>query len=212
MQIRDQNAEEALKHPWFTKFEMKQKYDCVPKEEITLFINNLKSYKTEYKIQEAAIAIIVHNIPHSDEIKELEKAFRNIDSNKDGKLTKEELAEGFNSFFPDKTKEENMKEVDRIFKNVDADNNGFIEYEEFVRACIDKKILLNNDYLKFAFSFFDTDKSGTITINELKQVFCSGGANIPHSVFQQIMGNIDIDGNGQISFDEFKEVMQKILV
>jgi len=122
------------------------------------------------------------------------------------------MVNGFNSIFPDKRKEENIKEVDRIFKIVDGDKNGFIEYEEFIRACIDKKTLLNDDYLKFAFNFFDSDKSGSITISELKQVFCSGGTDIPQKVFQEIMGGIDIDGNGQISFEEFKDLMIKILV
>jgi len=103
------NAEEALKHPWFTRFELKQKYEVVTKEKITMFINNLKAYKTNYKLQESAIAIIVHNIPHNDEIKELEKAFRNIDTNKDGKLTKEEMENGFNSIFPDKNKRRKYK-------------------------------------------------------------------------------------------------------
>jgi len=205
------NAENALNHPWFKKFEVKEKYECIPKERIKSFINNLKSYKIDYKLQEAAIAIIVHNLPHSDEIKELEQAFRKIDVNKDGKLTKEELFNGFSNIFPDKTKEENETEIGRIFQNIDADKNGYIEYEEFIRGCINKNNLLNSDNLKFAFRYFDIDGSGQISIKDLIDIFCSGGDKIPKETFERIIGSSDLDGNGQIDFEEFKELMKKVL-
>ena len=111
-----------------------------------------------------------------------------------------------------KSKEAASNEVEAIFKNVDNDNNGFLEYEEFIRACIDKKKLLDDKYLKFAFDFFDNDGSGQITIKELKTIFCGGGDHeVSANVMKQLVGDIDDNGDGQISFDEFCKMMRNIL-
>ena len=204
------SAAEAINHPWLEKYNLKYKTSNVSKERFNFFIENLKTYKADYKLQQAAIAIIVHNIPHSDEVKEIERAFRIIDENKDGKLTKQELINGFEKLFKDKT--DIKANVEEIFKNVDADLNGFIEYEEFIRACIDKDKLLTDANLNFAFNFFDVDGSGSITLKELKQVFCGGGdIAISTNLIHQIINNIDSDGDGQINFAEFKVLMKGIL-
>ena len=203
------SAEDALNDPFFVKFKTKENF--VGSEKISLFINNLKSYKSDYKLQQAAIAIIVHNIPHDDEIKELERAFRLIDENGDGRLTKEEVINGFMKIL-NKNEDEAKKEVDRMFLSVDADKSGFIEYEEFIRACINKETLLNDSYLKFAFSFFDKDGSGQITVNEIKEVFCGGNANVSNKLIEKLIAKIDTDGDGQVSFAEFKKMMRQILI
>jgi calcium-dependent protein kinase len=204
-------AEDVLNHPWFKKHKTKEKLTGLSDDRIKSFIGNLKEYRADYKLQQAAIAIIVHNIPHTEEIKELERAFRRIDKNGDGRLTRQELIEGFIEI-QGQSNDEATNNVDRIFKNVDNDNNGYLEYEEFIRACIDKKKLLDDSYLKFAFSFFDADGSGQITIKELKEIFCGGGdVEVSGKVMKQILGNIDENGDGQISYEEFKKMMTDIL-
>ena len=204
-------ATEALTHPWFKKFKIKEKVSAVSDSKLKSFITNLKAYKPTYKLQQAAVAIICHNLPHTDEVKELERAFRKIDLNGDGKLTKEELVDGFVQFFG-KNKDAAKEEVNTIFRNVDNDNNGYIEYEEFIRACIDKEKLLDDNYLKLAFNFFDADGSGQITLKELKEVFCGGGdIHVSAQVIQEIIGDIDNDGDSQISYEEFRNMMRKIL-
>jgi len=201
------SALEALSHPWFKKFE---KEDMICKERLSLFINNLKSYKNDYKLQQAAIAVIVHNMPSNEEIKELEKAFRMIDENGDGKLNKDELIKGFINIYG-KSEKDATALIENIFKVVDADKNGFIQYEEFIRACIKKENLLSDNYLSFAFKFFDRDQSGFITTSEIKEIFCSGNAINNNKVIEKIISEVDLDGDGQVSFEEFKIMMNKIL-
>ncbi len=204
---RRPSALEALYHSWFKKFGKEEK---VGKDRIKLFVNNLKAYKNNYKLQQAAIAVIVHNMPSNEDIKELERAFRVIDFNGDGRLNKRELINGFMKLF-NKTLEEAQEIINNIFKNVDSDKNGSIEYEEFIRACIKKESLLSDVYLKFAFDFFDRDQSGQITTKEIQEVFCSGNENISLKMIKKIVSEVDLDGDGQVSFDEFKSMMSKIL-
>ena len=104
-------------------------------------------------------------------------------------------------------------EVEEIFKKLDNDNNGYIEYEEFVRASINKEIFVADEILQFAFNFFDKDSSGSITFDELKAIFCVGQEReISEKVLKKILDEIDTDGNQQISYKEFKEMMQKIIL
>jgi len=198
------SASEAISHPFFNTY---KEANQLEKEKIQLFISNLKKYKADYKLQQAAIALIVHNMPHSEEIRELEQAFRLIDDNGDGRLTKEEMFKGYKKIF-NKPDEEIKKDVENIFLAVDADKNGYLEYEEFIRACVDKEKLLNNNNLRFAFNFFDKDGSGSITCDEIKEVFCSGGSNNNFNI-DKIIKDIDTNGDGEVSFDEFKEMMKK---
>ena len=200
-------ALDALNQPWFKKF---IKPEVLSYERLSLFVNNLKQYKSNYKLQQAAIAVIVHNIPSNHEIKELEKAFRVIDENGDGHLIKDELVKGFTKLFR-KSPEESKREVDNIFKLVDADKNGVIQYEEFIRACISKEELVNQSNLRFAFNFFDRDQSGTISLDEIKDVFCGSNINIEIKVLEKIISEVDLDKDGQISFEEFQVMMLKII-
>ena len=85
-------------------------------------------------------------------MKELEKAFTKLDVNGDGKLSTEELLNGFKEIMGEVAAE---AEVDRIMKMVDTDNNKCIDYSEFVMATLNKKNLLSESRLKAAFEIFD---------------------------------------------------------
>jgi calcium-dependent protein kinase len=204
------SAKEALDHPWFDSFNMKESWESIKPERVKDFMNNLKGYKSTYKVEQLIIMIIVHNLPHTNEIKELDRIFRSLDVNKDGKLTKEELLNGFDIIFKDDPSKKQDFEV--IFDNCDINTDGFIEYEEFLCACIDKKKLLCEDYLKLAFNFFDLDGSGTITLKEFQAVLKGEGEyDVSMDLIVKIIGEIDVNSDGKITFDEFKKFMRKLL-
>lgn len=57
--------------------------------------------------------------------------------------------------------------------------------------------------LKEAFSAFDKDCDGNITIDDLEQAFSSIGHKISRKKLQTILGEADLDSNGVIDFPEF---------
>ena len=173
-------------------------------------MENIKKYDIELKLQLVVIAYLVHNNPQLQIIKEAYKVFLTYDDNMDGKITKKEMSKVFKNILKMTSKVD--EEVDEIFNKLDNDNNGYIEYEEFVRASIDKEVFVKEETLRFAFNFFDKDNSGNITIAELKAVFCVGkDCEISEKVLDGILDKIDTDGDKEISYEEFKVMMRKII-
>jgi calcium-dependent protein kinase len=95
-----------------------------------------------------------------------------------------------------------------MFAKIDADCSGEIEYSEFVVASMNEKNLLNNSKLQTAFKMFDKDGGGSISIDEIKQVL-SFGQNLDEEVISQIIKQVDANGDGEISYEEFAEMMLK---
>ena len=205
------SAEDALNHPWFKEKKAKELYNQIKDENaLKKLINNLKNYKSDSVIQETALAYLVHNFPQMKDVINACKLFNQIDTSGDGKITQAELLKGLQSKIKSDTLEQ---DVATIYKNIDMDNNGYIEYEEFVRAAVSKEKFLNENVLRFAFRYFDKDGSGEITFNEIEEVFKQSIAdkNKVHESLKKIISEVDINGDGVISFDEFSIVMKKML-
>jgi calcium-dependent protein kinase len=97
---------------------------------------------------------------------------------------------------------------------LDKNGNGLIEWEEFVRAGIDKKILKNKKVLKFMFDFLDKNRNGEISLEELKEVFRKEDgydSKEDEKHLTELIKSIDTDLNGQISFEEFYNMMLKLI-
>ena len=69
--------------------------------------------------------------------------------------------------------------------------------------------MLSKEKLEIAFNLLDSDKSGTICVEELKSVF--GKSGVEHDpLVEQLMKEADVTGDGEIDLKEFKEVMVKL--
>ena len=49
----------------------------------------------------------------------------------------------------------------------------------------------------------DADKSGTVTLDELKAGLAKQGAAVPQKEVQALIDSMDADSNGSIDYDEF---------
>ena len=61
--------------------------------------------------------------------------------------------------------------------------------------------------IKEAFDLFDSDHSGTIDTEELKQALSNLGIDARNQTLQNMMNDIDKNQSGTIDFDEFIEMM-----
>ena len=206
------SAKEALNHPWFKEQKSRELFNEI-KDKIIVknILDNIKKYKKGSIIQQIALAYLVHNFPQIKDVVNSCKIFNQINFNQDGKIVKEELFIFLKKF----DNEENIEElVIKIFKNLDINNKGFITYKEFIMASVNKKEFLNENNLKFSFSFFDIDKDGDITIDDLKNIFKE--VNIDKDInleeeLKSLISEVDNNNNGKISFEKFSEEMKKLI-
>ncbi len=63
--------------------------------------------------------------------------------------------------------------------------------------------------LREAFSLFDIDGDGTISINELRNVMQSLGKKLSYKKLKKLVDSADVDGNGFIEFEELVTLMEQ---
>jgi calcium-dependent protein kinase len=209
-------AEEALSHPWFESKQVQSEDNAglFKIKNPNRLLNNLINFKSDNILGSAVFAYLIHNNIQLNQVHEAIKLFNKIDKNGDGQISREELYKGLENFLKLSGKELKEK-VDTIFNNIDTDHNGYIEYEEFLRAAVDKEYFLSDNFLRFAFDYFDRDKNGEISYNEIKQLFYQNDKNKHNTEAQnQLMKNfeeMDINGDGVLSFEEFAKMTKKLM-
>ena len=144
---KDQNkrpgADEALKHPWIEQANAQAK-ENVSNEVAMSALTNLQNFNASSKLKQATYAFIASQLLSKQEKEQIDKVFRAMDVNGDGKLQKSEIKAGYAEFFGRQLTDD---EVDEMFAKVDADNSGEIEYSEFVVATLNEKNLLSGNKL-----------------------------------------------------------------
>ena len=195
------SAEDALQHPWFQDFKVE-----VDSAATGNALGNLKSFRSKQKLKVAAASYIGSQLISKSEKEKLGKIFKSLDTNGDGKLSKDEIMNGYEEHFG---KLLNEDEVDKLFDDVDTDQSGFIDYSEFIVATMSQKKNLSEEKLTAAFKLFDTDGNGTISPTELKQVLSSSG-KITDEAIEEILKQADKNNDGEIEFDEFCKLMAQV--
>lgn len=171
-------------------------------------LNNLAEFRADQTLKRATFAFIGAMLLRKDEKDNLAKVFRAFDKNGDGKLSIDEVKEGYLEHYGKVMSDE---EVEKMFDQVDTDKSGFIDYSEFVVAAMNEKTLTSNERLQAAFKMFDKDNSGIISADEIKEVLSFGGTQtIDTAALDQIIKQVDENGDGEISFPEFVQMMKSI--
>jgi len=131
----------------------------------------MRSFHADTKLAKATYAFLASQVVTNDDKVEADKIFKKLDKNKDGILTKEELVQGYAEIYGQDLAEE---EIIQIFDKMDMNKDGKIEYSEFIVAALDEKNLMSEKRLRAAFEMFDKDKSGSISVDEIKKVLSFG--------------------------------------
>ena len=189
-------AEQVLKEVWVK--------DNAPNSSKTVAIPLKKdgfiAYANSNKLRKAVLTYIASRLSE-DEIKKIKEMFQRIDVDNDGKLSLEEMKKVFSKG------DIKIEFNEEIFNQIDTDKSGSIEYTEFISACIEKNVYLNEERLREAFNLFDSDKSGKISRSEIEKVLKLG---VNSKEIDAIMAKHDTNKDGEIDFKEFLEMMKEI--
>jgi calcium-dependent protein kinase len=194
------NAREVLSHPWFRIINDNNK---TFRNLNFINLSFLKSYKKTNTFKKIILTFIASRLNEND-INDLNKLFETFDLDNDGQISFEEFQHVLLNFKSNEIMEHEIKE---IFNSLDTDKNGKIDYTEFIASCLEKNIYLNKDRLHEAFSLFDKDNNGVITKEDIMNVLQLKSDE--NKEIENIIKNIDKNGDGVIDKNEFEEFMNK---
>lgn len=190
-------AHEVLCHPWIS-------VDGVAPDKPldSAIFARLTRFSAMNKLKKMALRVIAAKLSE-EEISGLKQMFKMIDTDNSGYITFEELKNGLSSLGA------NLEEsaIHDLMQAADIDNNGAIDYEEFVAATLHFNKVDKEDSLYAAFSYFDKDGSGYITVNEIQQSCKELG--IDDAQVEEIIKEADQNNDGRIDYNEFVAMMQR---
>ncbi|VAH41966.1 unnamed protein product [Triticum turgidum subsp. durum] len=141
-----------------------------------------------------------------DQIAEFKEAFSLFDKDGDGCITTKELGTVMRSLGQNPTE----AELQDMINEVDADGNGTIDFPEFLNLMARKmKDTDSEEELKEAFRVFDKDQNGFISAAELRHVMTNLGEKLTDEEVDEMIREADVDGDGQINYEEFVKVMMQ---
>ncbi|CDW77700.1 protein kinase domain containing protein [Stylonychia lemnae] len=181
------------------KMQLPQRYFWRRKSrELTDFLNKLLERNAEKRItadQAQNHPWIINNLRINEDVEFAREALENIkqfklfDRNGDGKISFDEFYEVYKQVYSSKEEgEDQTKEALKLFRLADIDQDGAINFQEW-----------------------EVDNSGQISAQEIKYALGFGLKIIDDQIWDEIVKEFDEDGDGYISFDEFKKIMQSLL-
>jgi calmodulin len=99
-------------------------------------------------------------------------------------------------------------ELIEMINSVDDNGDHEIDFNEFL--ILMKSRIGERDpekELRDAFAVFDTDNSGSIDRKELKRILKKLDQKLTDAELDAMMAEVDTNGDGEISFEEFKALM-----
>ena len=191
------SAEQVLNHAWFKNLNLSQSINHPIPQSI---ISELKVYKNTNHFKRFILTCLALRLNEND-ITELRNTFCNLDINKDGVLTIEEVKLSLQKILKE-------NEIEKMFKEIDINNSNKIEYTEFISALIEKKEYLKEETLMEIFKTLDKGNKGKINKDDIKKVL--NNQNFTENELNQFIEKFDLNGDGQIDYYEFITNMNKI--
>nr|CAB3502148.1 unnamed protein product [Digitaria exilis] len=120
-----------------------------------------------------------------EEIAGLRQMFKAVDVKNRGVITLGELREGLRRYGT----ELEDREISDLVEAADKDNDVTIKYEEFIAATVPLNKIEREEHLMAAFTYFDKDGSGYITVDKLQRA--CGEHNMEDTFLEEIILEVD---------------------
>jgi calcium-dependent protein kinase len=190
------SAKNALKHPWLRPLAFTKK-DDIDYDFIGKCYDNAKDFANSSDFHKLALQAIARKAT-VDDVVELRRAFHVLDGENDGVITYRELLRVLGGRYP-------ASDIRDLFSRIDVDASGSVNYTEFLAATMGVNCHIAERNIQEAFDVFDTDDSGYISREDLRQML---GEVAQESFVNRLLDEADVDHNGEISFEEFKQLFR----
>eukprot|EP01060_Flectonema_neradi_P023741 TRINITY_DN3206_c0_g1_i1.p2 TRINITY_DN3206_c0_g1~~TRINITY_DN3206_c0_g1_i1.p2 ORF type:complete len:150 (+),score=44.22 TRINITY_DN3206_c0_g1_i1:1403-1852(+) len=139
-----------------------------------------------------------------DQIQEFRDAFSLFDADGSGTISVEELGEVLRSVGQNCSDDE----IKGLLTEADMDDDGVIDFPEFLTLVVEKMERSDNDVdMRDTFQFYDINGTGLITPSNLQYAMGKLGLRMTAEEADEMIREADLDGDGKISFDEFRKMM-----
>eukprot|EP00475_Leptophrys_vorax_P030944 TRINITY_DN4668_c3_g1_i1.p1 TRINITY_DN4668_c3_g1~~TRINITY_DN4668_c3_g1_i1.p1 ORF type:complete len:364 (+),score=52.73 TRINITY_DN4668_c3_g1_i1:104-1093(+) len=190
-------AHEVLCHPWLAEQGAALTEPLPP-----VVLSRLKQFTSMVKMKRMAMKVIAESL-QEEEIRGLRELFEAMDTDRSGTITITELKDGLKKYGAHLSDDE----IKQIMEETDIDHSGEIEYGEFLAATLHLSKIDKQENLLRAFEYFDSDGSGTITLDELQKA-CAD-LKMSQEEVEDMMKEIDENKDGTIDYQEFVQMMRK---
>ena len=150
------NAEEVLKHPWLIKVSPNIK-GSINK----ISMKHLEEYKNSCNFKKFVLTYMASRLKEK-EINDLKEMFLEIDDNKDGTISLDEMKKCLIEINNQNQLNINEKQIEDIFKSMDTNNSKRVDYTEFITAMLDESSFCKEERLMDIFKMLDKDGSGKL--------------------------------------------------
>ncbi|CAL4918728.1 unnamed protein product [Urochloa decumbens] len=137
----------------------------------------------------------------------MKEVFDLFDRNREGFITADELGHVLGSLGQNYT----AYELQSMIEMVDFDGDGAINFDEFSMLMEFKPNGVESDEeITRAFRMFDMDNDGFISEAELCHIMHNLRGNPCGDEVREMTREADTDGDGRVSYEEFKQIMRRI--
>eukprot|EP00339_Tiarina_fusa_P019765 CAMPEP_0117035168 /NCGR_PEP_ID=MMETSP0472-20121206/24994_1 /TAXON_ID=693140 ORGANISM="Tiarina fusus, Strain LIS" /NCGR_SAMPLE_ID=MMETSP0472 /ASSEMBLY_ACC=CAM_ASM_000603 /LENGTH=178 /DNA_ID=CAMNT_0004744559 /DNA_START=1335 /DNA_END=1871 /DNA_ORIENTATION=- len=169
-----------------------------------------KTRKTGPKDVESGRVQHVSELPQ-DKIDAIKEVFNLFDVDKSGNIDVHELVQVFETL----GQEISELEARELIAELDQDGDGELSFEEFAayfQETMDMEAEDPEETIRSMFSIFDRNNDGDITTGEFTAILQRLGSSLTLDDIQAVVDEIDADGDGLISLEEFETLVRKHLL
>ncbi|XP_059300283.1 putative calcium-binding protein CML19 [Lycium ferocissimum] len=146
---------------------------------------------------------IITSSSSSENMVQLERVFTYFDEDGDGKVSPAELRRCVKAVGGDLT----VEEAEMAVRLSDSDGDGLLGFEDFSKLMEGEKN--KESELRGAFEMYEMEGSGQITPKSLNRMLSRLGESTSIDNCKAMIQRFDLDGDGVLSFDEFKVMMNR---
>ncbi|CAG9331896.1 unnamed protein product [Blepharisma stoltei] len=187
----------ALSHPWF-KIKNQPSGILISQD----IFKSIKRFKAPSKLWQELMTIFVRNISQEN-TENLKLAFQDIDVNKVGFVTAQDIANAMRrcgyKILSD--------EISNLIEKIDYLGNGRLNYTQFLIAAVDRKQLIDDECVWSIFKHFDITGNGKIKVEDLKFTLEKAGCFTSNEEINEIIEEFKLRGEDGMDYEKLREIM-----
>jgi len=146
-----------------------------------------------------------------DKVAAIKEVFDLFDIDKSGNIDLKELVQVFETLGQPMTE----LEARELIAELDKDGDGELSFEEFAAYFQETLDMENEDpeeTIRNMFSIFDRNADGDISTGEFAAILQKLGSSLTVDDIEAVIDEVDLDGDGQVSLEEFAKLIKKHLL